>query len=157
MNKLSRKDIAMLEVLAVTQGSKDALEEYIKQHNKAVKAYKTYRESVVAEVEVDKVVKPVETKRKFKVGDKVRVLAMNDALATAGLKIGDITEVLQRYGVRDDIVMLKTPRRSLYAYFDEPSLELVEEKNTERITCGSYREGEKVCWSVPYNCLVIRG
>lgn len=205
MNKLSRKDIEMLEMLAKTQDSKDALGEYIKQHNKAVKAYKVYRESVVAEVEVDKVVKPVETKRKFKAGDKVqvlsnklsiantklrigditevirykgdidgyeefdansrpvvvvdpldkdgegffeetalelteeelkrkfkagdkvRVLSTNGALATAGLEIGDVAEVL-KYTQRDDIVMLKSPHKSWYAYFFESALELVEGK-----------------------------
>lgn len=132
MNKLSRKDIEMLEMLAKTQDSKDALGEYTKQHNKAVKAYKTYRESVVAEVEVDKVVKPVETKRKFKTGDKVRVLSANGALATAGLEIGDVTEV-SRYTLRDDIVMLKSPHKSWYAHFFESALELVEEKSPNEL------------------------
>lgn len=57
LNKLSRKDIELLNNLAQTPEGKSALEEYIKQHEKAVKAYKVYRESVVAEVEVPKVEK----------------------------------------------------------------------------------------------------
>jgi len=135
MNKLSRKDIEMLEMLAKTQDSKDALGEYIKQHNKAVKAYKVYRESVVNDVEVDKVVKPVETKRKFRAGDKVRVLGINGALAPAGLRIGDVAVVL-KYTSRDDFVMLKSPRQPWYACFDESSLELVEEKSKRKLKVG---------------------
>lgn len=54
MNKLSRKDIAMLEVLAVTEESKGKLAEYIQQREKAAKAYKAFREAVVSGVEVEK-------------------------------------------------------------------------------------------------------
>jgi len=57
MNKLSRKDIEMLEMLVTTTESDDKLAEYIHYHKKAVKAYKAFRESVVAEVEVPKVEK----------------------------------------------------------------------------------------------------
>lgn len=74
MNKPSRKDIEMLEMLVTTAESDDKLAEYIHYHKKAVKAYKAFRESVVNGVEVDKVEKVVEVKRKFKAGDKVRVL-----------------------------------------------------------------------------------
>lgn len=54
MNKLSRKDIAMLEVLAVTQESKDKLAEYIQQREKAAYAYKAFREAVTSGVGVAK-------------------------------------------------------------------------------------------------------
>lgn len=94
LNELSRKDIELLNILAKTPEGKSALDEYIEQHKKAVKAYKIYRESVVAEVEVEKVVKPVETKRKFKTGDKVRVLDVSFSMATSTLNVGDITEVI---------------------------------------------------------------
>lgn len=52
MNKLSRKDIEMLEMLATTTESDDKLAEYIHYHKKAVKAYKAFREAVVSGVEV---------------------------------------------------------------------------------------------------------
>lgn len=52
LNRLSRKDIELLNILAQTPEGKSALNEYIEQHEKAVKAYKIYRESVVVEVEV---------------------------------------------------------------------------------------------------------
>jgi len=137
MNKLSRKDIELLEMLAKTQDSKDALGEYIEQHNKAVKAYKAYRESVVNDVEVDKVVKPVEPvemKRKFKAGDKVRVKDTESAIAKAGLRIGDIAEVFKYNSLLGDgMVELKTPGRTRFAYFGESSLELVEEKTPNEL------------------------
>lgn len=57
MNKLSRKDIAMLELLAVTEESEGKLAEYVQQQGKAAKAYKAFREAVVNGVGVEKVVK----------------------------------------------------------------------------------------------------
>ena len=57
LNKLSRKDIDLLNILAQTTESKNALDEYIEQHEKAVRAYKAYCESVVAEVKVPNVEK----------------------------------------------------------------------------------------------------
>ena len=57
LNKLSRKDIELLNILAQTPEGKSALDEYVEQHEKAVQAYEIYRESVVAEVEVPNVVK----------------------------------------------------------------------------------------------------
>lgn len=134
LNKLSRKDIELLNILAQTPEGKSALEEYIKQHEKAVKAYKIYRESVVAEVEVEKVVKPVETKRKFKVGDKVRVLNTENALDTAGLEIGDVAEVIEYTDlIGGGVVELKTPKRTKRACFIESALELVKEKTPNEL------------------------
>ena len=141
MNKLSRKDIEMLEMLAKTQGSKDALEEYIKQHNKAVKAYKTYREAVVNGVEVDKVEKVVEVKRKFKAGDKVRVLDASFFSTTSNSRVGDIAEVV---GYKSDNEEFTFPDEELYpvvvlddynftAFFEESALELVEEKSPNEL------------------------
>ncbi|HEY9571250.1 MAG TPA: hypothetical protein VIR26_09645 [Metalysinibacillus sp.] len=128
LNKLSRKDIELLNILAQTPEGKSALDEYIKQHEKAVKAYKAYRESVVAEVEADK------TKRKFKAGDKVRVKDTESAIATAGLGIGDIAEVFKYNSLLGDgTVELKTPGRTRWAYFGESSLELVEEKTPNEL------------------------
>lgn len=132
LNRLSPKDIKFLSILAKTPEDKSALDEYIEQHEKAVKAYKIYRESVVVGVEVEKVVKPVETKRKFKAGDKVRVLSTENALATSGLRIGDVTEVL-KYSLGYSVVVLKSPHQTGYAYFDESALELVEEKTPNEL------------------------
>ncbi|HEY9569582.1 MAG TPA: hypothetical protein VIR26_01215 [Metalysinibacillus sp.] len=146
LNKLSRKDIELLNILAQTPEGKSALDEYIKQHEKAVKAYKVYRESVVAEVEVEKVVKPVETKRKFKAGDKVRVnivgLTRNQLwdLATTGLENGAITEVIgykeddeawSKLGIVERPVVVKEVGEC--GFFDESVLELVEEKSPNEL------------------------
>lgn len=134
MNKLSRKDIEMLEMLATTTESDDKLAEYIHYHKKAVKAYKAFREAVVNGVEVDKVEKVVEAKRKFKAGDKVRVLDTESAIATAGLRIGDVAEVFKYNSLLGDgVVELKTPGRTRWAYFGESSLELVEEKTNNEL------------------------
>lgn len=78
--------------------------------------------------------KNIETKRKFKAGDKVQVLRTDFAKATAGLKVGDVAEVT-KYLV-NDIVMLKSPHQSECAYFDELSLELVEEKSKRKFKVG---------------------
>lgn len=132
MNKLSRKDIEMLEMLATTTESDDKLAEYIHYHKKAVKAYKAFREAVVSGVEVDKVEKVVEVKRKFKVGDKVRVLDTENEIATSGLRIGDVTEVL-KYILSDSVVVLKSTHQTRRAYFSESALELVEEKTPNEL------------------------
>ena len=136
LNKLSRKDIELLNILAQTPEGKSALDEYIEQHEKAVKAYKVYRESVVTEVEVDKVVKSVETKRKFKAGDKVRVLDVSYGAATSALAVGDITEVV---GYKEDFegykllapkerpVVVAEPEGET-GLFEESALELVVEE-----------------------------
>lgn len=130
MNKLSRKDIAMLEVLAVTEESKGKLAEYVQQREKAAKAYKAFREAVVNDVEVEKVVKPAKPKRKFKAGDKVRVLDTENPIVPLGLGVGDVTEVL-KYSL-GGVVVVKTPRQAGYA-FRESSLELVEEKTPNEL------------------------
>lgn len=132
LNKLSRKDIELLNILAQTPEGKSALDEYIEQHEKAVKAYEIYRESVVVEVEVEKVVKPVETKRKFKVGDKVRVLDTENSVATTGIKVGYITEVLA-YMENRLTVLVRSPYKTGCAYFEESALELVEEKTPNEL------------------------
>lgn len=136
ITKLSRKDIKMLESSAKNNVSKCALEEYLSAHKKAETAWKVFRDSLVlsegsSEDNASKEMKS-EKKRKFKAGDKVRVLSANGALATAGLEIGDVAEVL-KYTLRDDIVMLKSPHKSWYAHFFESSLELVEEKSANEL------------------------
>lgn len=164
MNKLSRKDIAMLEVLAVTQESKGKLAEYIQQREKAADAYKAFREAVVSgfEVQTDselprminslptvgevtgvieykngvlsRYVSDDEPKRKFKAGDKVRVLNTENVIATAGLKIGDVAEVIKCNDLLGDgMVELKTPHQTRCAYFGETALELVEEKTPNEL------------------------
>lgn len=132
LNRLSPKDIKFLSILAKTPEDKSALDEYIEQHEKAVKAYKIYRESVVVGVEVEKVVKPVETKRKFKVGDKVRVLDTKNSVATTGIKVGYITEVLM-YMENRLTVLVRSPYKSGCTYFEESALELVEEKTPNEL------------------------
>ena len=145
LNKLSRKDIDLLNILAQTTESKNALDEYIEQHEKAVRAYKVYCESVVAEVEVDKVVKPVGTKRKFKVGDKVRVLVGDGEDASTDLEVGEITTVVG-YKEDDDYwstifgdrvqerpVVTEKCKGDGEEYFSESALELVEEKSPNEL------------------------
>lgn len=150
LNRLSPKDIKFLNILAKTPEGKSALDEYIEQHEKAVKAYKIYRESVVAEVEVEKVVKPVEPKRKFKTGDKVRVLVEDCTDASTELKVGEITTVVgykqddeywlrfyncfgpkSRIGERP--VVTEKCRGDGKEYFSESALELVEEKTPNEL------------------------
>lgn len=132
MNKLSRKDIEMLEMLATTAESDDKLAEYIHYHKKAVKAYKAFREAVANGVEVDKAEKVVEVKRKFKLGDKVRVLDTKNEIATSGFRIGDVAEVL-KYILSDSVVVLKSPHLTGRAYFSESALELVKEKTPNEL------------------------
>lgn len=126
LNKLSRKDIELLNILAKTPEGKIALDEYIKQHEKAVK--------------------PVEPKRKFKVGDKVRVLVEDCIDASTELKAGEITTVVgykqddeywlrfyncfgpkSRIGERP--VVTEKCRGDGKEYFSESALELVEEES----------------------------
>ena len=146
LNKLSRKDIELLNDLAQTPEGKSALHEYIEQHEKAVKAYKVYRESVVAEAEVEKVVKPVGTKRKFKAGDKVRVLCTGSLSAATLLREGDIATVTG-YKEHDNFMLAAMggePLRPVIVrsmegggllstyptgFFEESALELVKEKS----------------------------
>lgn len=138
MNKLTRKDIKMLEMLATTTESDDKLAEYIHHHKKAVKAYKAFREAVVNGVEVDKVEKVVEVKRKFKAGDKVRVTSVASDVATTGLSVGDITEVIcykeddSKYAALDPnfrtVVVLDPLDASGQGFFEEYALELVVEE-----------------------------
>lgn len=147
LNRLSPKDIKFLSILAKTPEDKSALDEYIEQHEKAVKAYKIYRESVVVGVEVEKVVKPVETKRKFKAGDKVRVLKEVQPSACGRLSVGDVSFVI---GYKEDFlfweggndpvniqpVIVKdgtTKLEFLGSYFEESALELVEEKTPNEL------------------------
>ena len=131
ITKLDSKDIRMLELSAKSETSKVALQEYLSAHSKAEVAWKVFRDSLLLS-EDDNSKVGVKKKRKFKVGDKVRVLSANGALATAGLEIGDVAEVL-RYTLRDDIVMLKSPHNSWYACFFESSLELTEEKTPNEL------------------------
>lgn len=138
MNKLSRKDIAMLEVLAVTEESKGKLAEYIQRQGKAVKAYKAFREAVVNGVEVDKV---VEAERKFKAGDKVRVLDVSYGATTSALDAGDITEVVGYKDEFEEYELLAPEERPVVVVepegetglFEESALELVEEKTPNEL------------------------
>lgn len=86
-------------------------------------------EPVIADVN-----EPVESKRKFKVGDKVRVLNTENVLATTGLRVGDVAEVL-RYNrvLGDGVVMLKSSYQTGCAYFEESALELAEEKTPNEL------------------------
>lgn len=171
MNKLSRKDIAMLEMLVTTTESDDKLAEYIHYHKKAVKAYKAFREAVAngTEVQMDPELpriinslptvgevtdvieykngipswskKDGEVKRKFKAGDKVRVLNTSFFVSTTTLGKGVVTEVIgyksdlgnwQAQGVRPVIVSDEDLTNGM-AYFEESALELVEEKTPNEL------------------------
>lgn len=139
MNKLSRKDIKLLRTLANTPEKESKLNEYIAAKGKADKLWKEFRELVVNEQEV----KPKNKERKFKKGDKVRVVSTDYDDATTNLSAGDITVVL---GYKEDdikrdwynpefmTVMVADKRKNLgRGYFEESALELVEEKTPNEL------------------------
>lgn len=90
MNKLSRKDIKLLRTLANTPEKENKLNEYIKAKEKADKLWKEFRESVVNEEKI----KPQVKERKFKKGDKVRIVKAKLNDARTSMKVGDVTEIL---------------------------------------------------------------
>lgn len=183
MNKLSRKDIAMLEVLAVTQESKGKLAEYIQQREKAADAYKAFREAVVSgfEVQTDselprminslptvgevtgvieykngvpsRYVSDDEPKRKFKAGDKVRVLETRFPAASSFLRMGDITKVVD-YKEDQHIDIWTNPQQrpvvvedfinKSNGYFEESALELVEEKTPNELRAEIIEKAKEV-------------
>lgn len=170
MKKLSRKDIEMLEMLATTAESDDKLAEYIHHHKKAVKAYKAFREAVLSgfEVQTDsellrminslptvgevtsvieykngvpsRYVSDDEVKRKFKAGDKVRVLDVSYGAATSALDAGDITEVVGYKDEFEEYELLAPEERPVVVVepegetglFEESALELVVEEKVNQ-------------------------
>ena len=139
--KLSRKDIKMLESSVKNDVSKSALEEYLSAHKKAETAWKVFRDSLVlsegsSEDSASKKVKD-EKVRKFKAGDKVRVLSTAGDVATAavataaGLSVGDITEVVAYKGDSPKEWDSNSKRQVIVKglnYFAESALELVVEE-----------------------------
>ena len=145
--KLSRKDIKMLESSVKNDVSKSALEEYLSAHKKAETAWKVFRDSLVlsegnSEDNASKEVKS-EKIRKFKAGDKVRVLSGKSNIATTKLRVEDITEVIcykeddSKYATLDpnfrSVVVLDPADASGQGFFEEYALELVEEKSPNEL------------------------
>lgn len=145
--KLSRKDIKMLESSVKNDVSKSALEEYLSARKKAETAWKVFRDSLVlsegsSEDSASKEVKD-EKVRKFKAGDKVRVLSGKSNIATTKLRAGDITEVIcykgddSKYAALDPnfrtVVVLDPLDASGQGFFEEYALELVEEKTPNEL------------------------
>lgn len=136
ITKLSRKVIKMLESSAKNDVSKCALEEYLSAHKKAETAWEVFRDSLIlsegsSEDSASKEMKS-EKVRKFKAGDKVRVLDTENSVATTGIKVGYITEVLA-YMENRLTVLVRSPYKTGCAYFEESALELVEEKTPNEL------------------------
>ena len=141
--KLDSKDIKMLELSAKSEASKAALQEYLSAHSKAEVAWKVFRDSLLLS-EDDNSKVGVKKERKFKAGDKVRVLDTRTPCAASFLRVGDITKVVdykedqerkweckwgnpqQRPVVVEDFISKSN------GYFEETALELVEEGKPQR-------------------------
>lgn len=163
MNRLSRKDIAMLEVLAVTEESKGKLAEYVQQREKAAKAYKAFREAVVNGVEVEEVEKAVEPKRKFKAGDKVRVLSTKYPAASTERSVGEVVSALGYKNVEIGWG-IDNPQRPVvvddngsggYGYFEESALELVEEKTPNELRAEIVQRAKEFIENTKINQFIV--
>lgn len=137
ITKLDNRDIKMLESSAKSETSKVALQEYLSAHGKAEVAWKVFRDSLsLSEDDVSKV--NVKSERKFKAGDKVRVLDTSFLVATSNFDVGDVTEVIgyksdfEEYAILDQkerpVVVLDSDDDDGAGFFDESALELVTEE-----------------------------
>lgn len=137
--KLDSKDIKILESNAKSETSKVALQEYLSAQGKAEVAWKVFRDSLLlSEDNVSKV--GIKKERKFKAGDKVRVLDTRTPWAASFLRVGDITKVVDYKedqerkweckwsNPQQRPVVVEDFNSKCDGYFEEVALELVTEE-----------------------------
>lgn len=159
IEKLSRKDIELLELITNNETSKKRLAEYLDANKKKENAWKIYRDSLLLSDKNDSKEQnsKEESAQKFEVGDKVRILSTEFPLARTTKELGETTIVI---GYKDNQNLARpvitANKDEIKNYFDESVLELVvkKEKTLNDLRAETIKKAQEFVGDLPSTAFI---